>query len=520
MSKHAARLAVVALVAACSEPVSLLPDPPAGDLSITANSPQPPSADSQFIVVLRPGVANADGAMEDIVRGAGGQLGRRYRLAISGFTAKLPAQALEGVRRNPNVLLVEPDGRVTTSDTVSATSWGIDRIDARDLPLDGSYASQNSGTGVRIYIVDTGIRFDHPEFIGRAGSGWDFIEGDADASDCQGHGTHVAGITAGSTVGVARGATLVSVRVLDCGGSGSWSTVIAGLEWIMANGVRPAVVNMSLSGLTSEAVNTAVENVVAAGIVVVVAAGNDDRDACGRSPAGAQSVITVAATTRTDARAGFSNWGSCVDLFAPGESIISAAMNGGYQSMSGTSMASPHVAGVAALTLSARPTATPSEVTAEILNGSSLDRVTDPQGTANRLLFSLVAGSSTLPPLPPPPPPVAAGKLRVTDLDATPVKDKKAWSAGVSIQARDQQGKAASFATVSGTWTEGASGTVTCTTNVYGWCTVTKSGLKNGVAAVRFTINTIALPGGTYDGSLNSDPESDSNGTTIKVSRP
>jgi subtilisin family serine protease len=515
----------VVSLAACSEVIS--PDPSA-QLGIRRfEDPQPdtlhgPSTTASLIIGFRPSVADADGAVEELTRVHGGTVRHRYRAAFQGFAGTFPVQALEGLRRNPHVEFVEPDGYASIRSETDGlvASWGLDRIDGRELPLDGRYASQNTGAGVRVYILDTGIRRDHPEFSNRVYSGWDFIENDADATDCHGHGTHVSGTVAGANVGVAKEASLVAVRVLDCSGGAPWSVVIAGIDWVAANHIKPAVANMSLSGLTSLAVNAAVSGAVANGVVFVVAAGNDGKDACGRSPAGVESALTVAASTNSDARASWSNWGSCVDLFAPGEGIYSSSIDGTYQSMSGTSMAAPHVTGVAALYLASTPGAVPAEVAQAIIDGATPDRVTDSHGSPNRLLFSLIAGDGVLPPLPPAPLPNPPGQLRVADLDGTPGANKGSWTAQVTIQARTENGAAAAFATVSGVWSDGTTGTATCVTNAYGWCSVSKSGLKKGVSGVRFSIEQISLVGGTYDGSANSDPDGDSNGTTIRVAKP
>uniref|UniRef100_UPI003467EDD9 Extracellular serine proteinase n=1 Tax=Thermus sp. (strain Rt41A) TaxID=32063 RepID=UPI003467EDD9 len=251
----------------------------------------------------------------------------------------------------------------------SPATWGLDRIDQRTLPLDGRYTYTATGAGVHAYVVDTGILLSHQEFTGRIGKGYDAITPGGSAQDCNGHGTHVAGTIGGTTYGVAKGVTLHPVRVLDCNGSGSNSSVIAGLDWVTQNHVKPAVINMSLGGGASTALDTAVMNAINAGVTVVVAAGNDNRDACFYSPARVTAAITVGATTSTDYRASFSNYGRCLDLFAPGQSITSAwyTSSTATNTISGTAMATPHVTGAAALYLQWYPTATPSQVASALL---------------------------------------------------------------------------------------------------------------------------------------------------------
>ncbi len=351
----------------------------------------------RYIVVFKDATTDTDGLIDELTRGNGSQVHFRYRHAIKGFCATIPSQALEGIRRNPNIDYIEADGPVSKWGVqANPPSWGLDRIDQRNLPLNSSYTYNTDGTGVTVYIIDTGIRFDHQEFSGRASSGYDFIDNDTDASDCDGHGTHVAGTVGGTTVGVAKNVALKAVRVLNCTGSGSYSVVIAGVDWVKNYHTSPAVANMSLGGGGSLALDQAVASAVASGVTLAVAAGNSNAPACNYSPAREPSAITVGATTTSDARASYSNYGSCVDIFAPGSSIYSSTMTSTntYASWSGTSMATPHVAGVAALYLSANPGASPAQVTAAIVNGATDGVVGNPgNGSPNKLLYSLLTGS-------------------------------------------------------------------------------------------------------------------------------
>jgi len=313
-----------------------------------------------------------------------------YGHAINGFTAQLTEEEALQLSEDPRVLFVEEDSVMEAVATQSNPPWGLDRIDQRTLPLSRSYTYATTGAGVNVYVVDTGIRRTHSQFGGRALVGFDAMNDGRNTNDCNGHGTHVAGTIGGSTYGVAKSVRLFAVRVLGCSGSGTTSGVIAGVDWVTANHADPAVANMSLGGGASTALDTAVRNSIAAGVTYAIAAGNSHTNASNQSPARVSQAITVGSTTQSDARSSFSNFGSVVDIFAPGSGIVSAwyTSDSATASLSGTSMASPHVAGVAARYLERTPAATPAEVRNEIVNNATANQLSGVPGTtANRLLF-------------------------------------------------------------------------------------------------------------------------------------
>lgn len=319
-----------------------------------------------------------------------GNLKHVYQNALNGFSVEMSAEDAETLSQDFRVKYVEEDGVVTADVTQSNPPWGLDRIDQRNLPLSATYTYNWTGSGVRAYVIDTGIRTTHTQFGGRASNVFDAFGGNG--SDCNGHGTHVAGTIGGSTYGVAKSSLPRGVRVLDCNGSGSTSGVISGVDWVTANHINPAVANMSLGGGVSSALDTAVNNLSNSGVPIAVAAGNSNADACNSSPARAANAITVGATTTTDARASFSNFGPCLDIFAPGSGILSSwfSSDTATATLSGTSMASPHVAGVAALYKQFSPSASSTTVRNAIVNGSTANKVTNPgTGSPNRLLYSL-----------------------------------------------------------------------------------------------------------------------------------
>jgi subtilisin family serine protease len=329
-------------------------------------------------------------AEQVILKTPAGRVTRVYAHAISGFAAEMTEEEAIALSEDPDVRFVEEDSVVEAVTTQTNATWGLDRIDQAALPLNSTYTYTSTGSGVNAYIIDTGIRRTHTQFGGRAFVGFDAIGDGRNTNDCNGHGTHVSGTVGGSTYGVAKNVRLYAVRVLNCSGSGTTSGVIAGIDWVTANHISPAVANMSLGGGASSALDTAVRNSIASGVTYAVAAGNSNANAGNSSPARVAEAITVGSTTRTDARSSFSNFGSVVDIFAPGSSITSAwnTSDTATNTISGTSMATPHVTGVAARYLQGNPTASPATVRNAIVSAATLNRLTGiPSGTANRLLF-------------------------------------------------------------------------------------------------------------------------------------
>ncbi len=415
-------LAAGLAVTACQD--SNRPDPGAPELARAA-------ADGDYIVVFDRGVADAPGLARQLTQAHGGALKFSYRHALKGFAATLPAAAVEALQRNPNVAYIEPDAEVRLFDTQNnPPSWGLDRVDQRDLPLSNSYTYANTGAGANVYIFDTGVRKSHNDFGGRVqyvpnGTNGDFVgDGHGSAEDCHGHGTHVAGTAAGNSYGIAKGAPIWAARVVNCAGGGNVSMAIAAVDWATANAARPAVVNMSLGYGNVQSLRDAVDASVAAGVNYAVAAGNGNfigipQDACAESPAGAVSANTVGATASNDSEASFSNYGTCVDILAPGVSIVSDyyTSNSATATMSGTSMATPHVTGAIALHLTANTGATPAQVSQAFTSNASTNKIalhrrSRQNGTPNRLLYTAFIGGGG----PVNQPPVATFTYGCTDL--------------------------------------------------------------------------------------------------------
>ncbi|MGP3687673.1 S8 family serine peptidase [Streptomyces sp. IBSNAI002] len=386
-----ARVATAALIAlvpaAAGTAFAAAPEPTPAPL-LKAENPVP----GQYIVTLEKGqdaaaVAKRLGVKPTFV----------YTKAMSGFAVPLTPLQLTLVRNALGVKSVEEDAEVQSvprKSSASATrapsnSWGQDRIDQKELPLDNTYTPEGNGAGVNVYVVDTGIEYAHDEFGGRATFGFDAVNDGRNGADCNGHGTHVAGTVAGKTYGVAKKANLVSVRVLGCDGKGEYSGIIAGLDWVAKNAKQPAVLNASLGGDKSEAVNNAANAVTDAGVLPVIAAGNSSVDACSVSPASASRVVSVAASNRYDEETDFSNYGTCVSLYAPGQAIVSAKLGGGSVAQDGTSMAAPHVAGVAALYKAKNPDAAPGDIAEFLDSESTKDVLTSVSKTSpNQLLYT------------------------------------------------------------------------------------------------------------------------------------
>ncbi|GAB3402023.1 S8 family peptidase [Flindersiella endophytica] len=353
----------------------------------------PTAVSGSYLVVLKDKtlpVSAVRSSATDLAGRFGGDAKETWSGALKGFHLTGTATQARRVAADPRVAYVEQDQVFGIDTTQSSPPWGLDRIDQRNRPLSASYTYTGTASNVRVYVIDTGIRFSHNQFGGRATSGYDAVDGGS-ADDCNGHGTHVAGTVGGSTYGVAKSVRLVAVRVLNCSGSGTTTGVVNGINWVANNRVLPAAANMSLGGGASTAIDNAVTNAVNnRGVTFAVAAGNETTNACNRSPARVPAAITTGATSNTDAKPSWSNYGSCLDVFAPGVSVLSSyyTSNTASATLSGTSMASPHVAGVAALVLGANPSYTPAQVSSWIVSNATTGVVTSAgTGSPNRLLY-------------------------------------------------------------------------------------------------------------------------------------
>ena len=429
VARRSAALGIVLLMA-CSSDTSLPTSTLDGSGAAPAEPPPPAAVAEppeviagQYLVTFVDSVTDVRGLARRLAVQHGSDTLATWTAAIKGFAVRIPDQAVDALRRNPNVKSIEQDALVGAegSGTQSSAPWSLDRIDQLRMPLDGTYSYATDGAGVNVYIIDSGIRTTHAEFGGRAAGVFTAVNDGYGTDDCFGHGTGVAGVVAGRSYGVAKGARLYSVRVIDCSGKAAYSALISGIDWVTKNRVLPAVANVSIAGSASSTVNAAVENSIAAGVVYAVAAANYAADACNYSPASARSALTVAASTRDitssyDVQASYSNFGPCVDLYAPGSAIRSATYTSDTATTvwSGTSFASPHVAGVAALYLAANPAASPSQVTSAILGSAAVNLVGSAgAGTPNLLLQSGTVSGTTPPPpdtttAPPPPPPATS----------------------------------------------------------------------------------------------------------------
>jgi serine protease len=446
----------------------------------------------QYIVVLKDNAASLASERSSLTRVSAvarnmatqhrARLVRSYDNVLRGFVVRADDKSLARLLADPRVAYVEEDGVVSIKATQTSATWGIDRVDQRDLPLNQTYNYDTTASGVHAYVIDTGLLGTHSQFSNRVGNGWSAISDGRGTTDCNGHGTHVAGTLGGSTYGVAKGVTIHPVRVLGCDGTGSFSGIIDGMDWVASNHTKPAVANMSLGGGATQSVDDAVTRLHNAGVTVVVAAGNNNASACNYSPARAAAAITVGSTTNTDARSSFSNYGSCLDIYGPGSNILSAwyTSTTATNTISGTSMASPHVAGVAALYLANNPNATPTQVRNAIVNNATSNKVTDAgSGSPNKLLYSIFGD------VPPPG-------------DTYSVSGTITNSAGAGIS-----GVTVSNGTVSATTNSSGAYTLTGLANATYTLTPSLSGYTFSPASRSVTVNGANVTGINFSGATN-----------------
>ncbi|WP_433273144.1 S8 family peptidase [Actinosynnema sp. CS-041913] len=465
---------------------------------LAADSPN--AVPGSYIVALRDSAsprALSASAADALVAKYGGQVRTTWQHALNGFHASLSAVQARRIAADPRVDFVQADLKVQLEGVQpNPPSWGLDRIDQQNLPLDNSYTYPNGASNVNAYVIDTGIRISHSDFGGRATWGTNTV--DSNNTDCHGHGTHVAGTVGGTRYGVAKEVKLVAVKVLNCQGSGTSAGVVNGVNWVARSAVKPAVANMSLGGSADTATDTAVRNLVAAGVTTAVASGNDNANACNYSPARVREAISTNASNRSDARASFSNFGTCTDLFAPGEQITSAwhTNDTATNTISGTSMASPHVAGAAAMYVSSNPSATPAQVETALVTAATSGKITNPgSGSANKLLF-VIGGT-------PNNPPSVNNPGNQTGTVGTPANLQVTATGGTPPNTFSFSGLPAGL-------TGNASGQVTGTPTAAGTSnvtvTVTDSASRTGTATFTWTIR------GTSDGC---DPATNANDVAI-----
>ncbi|MFJ8491926.1 S8 family peptidase [Streptomyces sp. NPDC094038] len=389
------RLAAVTTAAAAAlvGGLTALPAQAAPATGRVLHAGSPTAVKGSYIVTLKNGAGfkASSTAGKGLVKEYGGTVKKTFGTVLNGYSARLSAAQAARLAADPAVAAVEQDQTVRLTDTTqSSAPWGLDRIDQTSLPLSGTYTyPDTAGSGVTVYVIDTGVRITHTQISGRASYGYDAVDGDTTASDGNGHGTHVATTIAGSTYGVAKKANIVAVRVLDNSGSGTTAGVIAGIDWVTSNHTTPAVANMSLGGSASTSLDTAVANSIAGGVTYAIAAGNSSANASSYSPARVSTAITVGATTSSDAKASYSNYGSVLDIFAPGSSILAGynTSDTATATLSGTSMATPHVAGAAAVYLAGHTSATPAQVATALVGGATSNVLTSVgTGSPNKLL--------------------------------------------------------------------------------------------------------------------------------------